>query len=56
MDGILDFFWGNFIPGFCKVEFLCYEAEPNWMGWILLGWAGLMALGLCFAMIAAMFD
>ena len=21
---------------FCKVEFLCYANEPNWLGWIVL--------------------
>jgi hypothetical protein len=29
-------FWDNFISGFCKVEFLCWEGEPNWLGWIVL--------------------
>ena len=22
---------------FCKVEFLCYQGEPNWLGWLILG-------------------
>jgi len=26
-----------FIKGYCKVEFLCYEGWPNWLGWALLG-------------------
>ena len=26
----------NFINSFCKVQFLCYEGEPNWLGVILL--------------------
>ena len=21
---------------FCKVQFLCYEGEPNWLGWLIL--------------------
>ena len=21
---------------FCKVEFLCYANEPNWLGWIVI--------------------
>ena len=21
---------------FCKVEFLCYQGEPNWLGWLVL--------------------
>ena len=28
--------WDNFITGFCKVEFVCYEGEPNWLGFLLL--------------------
>ena len=26
----------NFINSFCKVQFLCYQGEPNWMGLIVL--------------------
>jgi cadmium resistance protein CadD (predicted permease) len=26
----------SFINSFCKVEFLCYQNEPNWLGVILL--------------------
>ena len=26
----------SFINGFCKVEFLCYQGEPNWLGWLIL--------------------
>ena len=25
--------WNDFITGFCKVEFLCYAGDPNWLGW-----------------------
>lgn len=21
---------------FCKVEFVCYQGEPNWLGWLIL--------------------
>jgi hypothetical protein len=28
--------WNNFITGYCKVEFLCYGGEPNWLGWVAL--------------------
>jgi hypothetical protein len=28
--------WDKFITGFCKVEFLCYAGDPNWLGVILL--------------------
>ena len=23
----------NFITSFCKVKFLCYQGDPNWLGW-----------------------
>jgi len=36
--------WNNFIVGFCKVEFLCYAGEPNWLGWAV------MVFGLLFVM------
>lgn len=26
----------DFITRFCKVEFLCYEGEPNWLGLLVL--------------------
>ena len=26
----------SFINSFCKVQFLCYEGEPNWLGLIVL--------------------
>ena len=39
--------WNNFIAGFCKLEFLCHGGEPNWLGWIALGWAGLWGGGIC---------
>ena len=29
-------FWNSFINSFCKVEFLCFNNEPNWMGYIVL--------------------
>ena len=27
----------KFVVGFCKVQFLCYEGTPNWLGYIVLG-------------------
>jgi len=29
--------WDKFIFQFCKVDFLCWHGEPNWLGWILIG-------------------
>lgn len=35
--------WNKFISGFCKVEFLCFAGDPNWLGWGALG-LGILAL------------
>jgi hypothetical protein len=32
----LDETWDNFLTGFCKVNIVCFEGEPNWLGYILL--------------------
>lgn len=29
--------WGDFIFLVCKVEFACSKGEPDWLGWILMG-------------------
>lgn len=42
--------WNSFIAGFCKVEFLCHGGEPNWLGWIVIGWVGLVGAALCIAL------
>ena len=26
----------SFFSSFCKVEFVCYQGEPNWLGWLIL--------------------
>jgi len=28
--------WDRFIIGFCKVEAVCWNGDPNWFGWILI--------------------
>ena len=47
--------WDPFVTGFCKVQFLCYQGDPNWLGWIVIGGGGLMALGLFLGFIATLF-
>lgn len=42
----LESFWNWFITGFCKVEFLCYAGDPNWLGWIILGFGILIFFGI----------
>jgi hypothetical protein len=44
--------WDSFIDGFCKVEFLCYAGDPNWLGWIVLLFGGLVALVAAFLALA----
>jgi hypothetical protein len=37
--------WDNFIAGFSKVEFACYQNKPNWLGWILIIIRNVLACG-----------
>lgn len=45
--------YDDFIDGFCKVQFLCYEAEPNWLGWIVLGFGALVVALIALGIVAA---
>jgi len=29
-------FWEKFLFGFCKVDAVCWQGDPNWLGWIIL--------------------
>lgn len=57
-------YWNFLITGYCKVEFLCYNGEPNWLGWIPLGFLILMfivlvvivVIGGLLAFIGAIFE
>jgi len=42
-------FFDNFIAGFCKVQFLCYEGAPNWLGWGVLGIAAIILIIMFFS-------
>ena len=42
-------YWDQFIVGFCKVDFVCWQGEPNWLGWILISILGLILLGIVTA-------
>ena len=37
-------YWHSFKVGFCKVEFLCYAREPNWLGLAIILSAGFVVL------------
>ena len=43
--------WNAFKVGFCKVEFLCYAREPNWLGWIIIGICGVVVFFFVFGMV-----
>ena len=49
-------FASSFIGGFCKVEFLCFDNEPNWLGWGVLGIGALMLLGIIGAILGTIFE
>jgi len=46
---ILSNIWNAFINSFCKVEFLCFNNEPNWLGYIALFFFFLILLGIIIA-------
>jgi hypothetical protein len=48
--------WGTFIQAFCKVEFLCYAGEPNWLGWGVIGFGGMIILGIITSILSAIVD
>jgi len=50
----MEAYWNNFIASFCKVEFLCYAYEPNWLGWVLIAWLGVMVVGVIVLLLALM--
>ena len=45
--------WDSFIAGYCKVEFLCYAGEPNWLGWIPIGIVGFLVFLIGLGLVAA---
>ena len=48
--------WDKFLFGFCKVGFLCWNGDPNWLGWILIGVAALFTIGLILAILSLVFE
>jgi hypothetical protein len=35
-SGLIKQSFNTLFNSFCKVEFLCYAGEPNWLGWLVL--------------------
>lgn len=48
--------WTDFVTAFCEVEFLCHSGDPNWLGWLLIGWGGLILVSLVLSLLAAILD
>ena len=46
INWLMEFINGGFIESFCKVEFVCYQGDPNWLGWLFLGALGLVVMML----------
>jgi ABC-type dipeptide/oligopeptide/nickel transport system permease subunit len=44
-------FWGKFIAEFCKVQFLCYNWSPNWLGWMAIALIGIIGFLLTFGIL-----
>jgi len=36
----------------CKVDIVCTNAEPNWLGWICLGTLGWICIAFIFIVIS----
>jgi hypothetical protein len=47
--------WDPFVAGFCKVQFLCYQGDPNWLGWIVIGVGGPMVLYILLLIFLVIF-
>ena len=46
----------EFFNGFCKVDFLCHQSEPNWLGWIVLVVGGVYAVGFIVMILIGIFE
>ena len=54
MWNFIEKYWDKFINGYCKVDFLCYNGEPNWLGWIpLIGIGIVICFSIVFGLLAA---
>lgn len=38
--------WNKFIVEYCRVGFLCENNDPNWLGWMPIGFIGLIFTGI----------
>ena len=49
-------YWDQFIFSFCKVDFACWQGEPNWLGWILIGILGFFLLGFVLIVLGSIIE
>jgi hypothetical protein len=49
-------YWNWFITEFCKMEFVCHQAEPNWLGWLVIAFGVFWAVLIPLFIIAAIVD
>ena len=38
--------WQSFLVEFCKVQSVCWQGDPNWLGWIAIAVGALVAIWL----------
>lgn len=43
--------WHSFLESFCKVGVLCYQGEPNWLGWTVVIVGGILAVTTVLSML-----
>lgn len=44
--------WNKFLSEFCKVECLCWNGDPNWLGWGVIGFGVFMAVMIILGIFA----
>ena len=48
--------WNEFLIGFCKVDFVCWEDDPNWLGWIFIGIIGYLIFGFILTLLSSLYS
>ncbi len=44
--------WDKIVFEFCKVEFLCWNGDPNWLGWSVIAIGAFILLTMLVALVA----
>jgi len=48
--------WDSFISKFCEAEFLCYQGDPNWVGWVVLVLLIIILIAILSPFLLIIFD